>query len=359
MRLMANRDDPRFLGFWRMQVMGWTAFYLLVLLAVLPYRSQEQLRAQTIGCAAMFLASCSLHPVCRSLQGQSLSWMAREFRALLWSAAAGAAASFLAELAIVRVVRLVWVDLLFNYVQFTVVLFLWCTLYFGVKQWQQSVQERERLLRAENDVREARLTALRYQLNPHFLFNSLNAVSTLVLDGDAHRATSMLAQISDLLRTSLECEAPSEIPLSQEIALTELYLTIERTRLGERLQVHFAIPPEALDALVPSMVLQPLVENAVRHGVAALVEGGRIAISAGLAGGRLRIVLRNQSPRGPRQGEPAGGIGLHNTRERLRALYGANQILSLTWPEAGVCEVTLELPFRRALEGKEVPVCAH
>ena len=124
---------------------------------------------------------------------------------------------------------------------------------------------------------------LRYQLNPHFLFNSLNAVSTLVLDGNAPAATRMLAQIGDLLRTSLDSEVTAEVTLSQELAFTEGYLAIEQTRLGERLKIDMAVPLETRDALVPSMLLQPLVENAVRYGVAPLVEGGWIAIKSALA----------------------------------------------------------------------------
>src|SRR5260370_39421155 len=124
---------------------------------------------------------------------------------------------------------------------------------------------------------EARLLARRYQLNPHFLFNSLNAVSTLVLDGNAPAATRMLAQIGDLLRTSLDSEVTAEVTLSQELAFTEGYLAIEQTRLGERLRIDIAVPLDTRDALVPNMLLQQLVENAVRYVVAPLFDGGRIA----------------------------------------------------------------------------------
>ena len=121
-------------------------------------------------------------------------------------------------------------------------------------------------------------------------------MSTLVLDGNASAATQMLAQISDLLRTSLDNKVTPEIALSQELAFTEQYIAIEQTRLGDRLRVEFAIDPETLDALVPSMLLQPLVENAVRHGVAPLIEGGRIAIESGLHDNWLRMVISNSGP---------------------------------------------------------------
>jgi two-component system sensor histidine kinase AlgZ len=233
-------------------------------------------------------------------------------------------------------------------------------LYLSIKQWQQSVQESERLLRAETEAREARLSALRYQLNPHFLFNSLNAVSTLVLDGNAPAATQMLAQIGELLRTSLDNEVIPEVTLSQEMAFTERYLAIEQTRLGARLRVDLAISSDTVDALVPSMLLQPLVENAVRHGVVPIVEGGRIAIESGIYQGRIRIVIRNSGPRrSEKQKEVGNGIGLNNTMERLRTLYGMNHTFLLEWPEAGGCQVTMELPFHKAALTQEGLPCVR
>ncbi|HTW81018.1 MAG TPA: histidine kinase [Terracidiphilus sp.] len=239
------------------------------------------------------------------------------------------------------------------------ILFMWCSLYFSIKQWQQSSEEKERLLRAESEVREARLLALRYQLNPHFLFNSLNAVSTLILDGNAPAATRMLAQIGDVLRSSLDSEVTVEVTLAQELEFTEGYLAIEQTRLGDRLRFELAIPMETRDALVPSMLLQPLVENAVRYGVAPLIEGGWITIKSALDADRLRIVIGNSGRRGDReQDKNRNGIGLGNTAERLRTLYGPGFEFSLGWPEAGGCEVVLELPLRRARNLQEASPCA-
>jgi LytS/YehU family sensor histidine kinase len=238
------------------------------------------------------------------------------------------------------------------------ILFIWCSLYFSIKQWQQSSEEKERLLRAESEVREARLLALRYQLNPHFLFNSLNAVSTLVLDGNAPAATRMLAQIGDLLRTSLDSEVTAEVTLSQELAFTEGYLAIEQTRLGERLKIDMAVPLETRDALVPSMLLQPLVENAIRYGVAPLIEGGWIAIKSALHANRLRITIGNAGRRGGGEQKKNGnGIGLGNTAERLKTLYGPDFEFSLVWPEAGGCEVVLELPLRRSRKLRVASLC--
>jgi len=238
------------------------------------------------------------------------------------------------------------------------VLFMWCSSYFSIKQWQQSSLEKERLLRAESEVREARLLALRYQLNPHFLFNSLNAVSMLILDENAPAARRMLAQIGDLLRTSLDSEVTAEVTLSQELAFTEGYLAIEQTRFGERLRIDMAIPLETRDALVPNMLLQPLVENAVRYGVAPSIEGGWISIKSALHADRLRIVIVNSGRRGEGEQKKNGnGIGLGNTEERLKTLYGTDFAFSLAWPEAGGCEVALELPLRKAPNMQEASLC--
>ncbi len=241
-------------------------------------------------------------------------------------------------------------------------LFFWCNFYFTIKQWQRSAEERERLARAEADAREAHLSALRYQLNPHFLFISLNAVSTLVLQGNGLRATQMLAQISDLLRISLGHDVALEVPFSEEMAFTEQYLAIEQTRMGRRLQMAFNIPTETLDGLVPSMFLQPLVENAVRHGVAPLREGGTISIESQLQGGQLQIVIKNPGPCRSAvalSNKTANGIGLTNTAERLQTLYGDNHRFVQTWPVDGGCEVVVEVPFRKVAPPIREAPCAR
>jgi two-component system, LytTR family, sensor kinase len=356
-----KRDELGVPAFWQLQLLGWLAFYFVLILAVLPYRKLEEIRNQTIACAALFLASSLLRPICRSLLHRSLPWIAMELRALAWSVAVGTVAAFVTELAILRAVRLVWTDLLENAVQLSVMLFLWCTLYFGIKLWQQSVRERERLLRAESEARDARLSALRYQLNPHFLFNSLNAVSTLVLRGDATRATRMLSQISKLLRGLLDGPVVAEIALSQELDFAKEYLAIEQSRLGERLQVVFEIAPESLDAAVPSMLLQPLLENAVRHGVGRLREAGVIAIQTAVESDRLLLVVRNS---GPPHIVEAGlaqntrGVGLTNTAERLKRRYGTEGELTIQWPEDGGCAITIRLPLSKIVHHVEETSCA-
>jgi two-component system, LytTR family, sensor kinase len=349
-------------SFWQTQIIGWGCFYLYDLLESIHafLTKRESIDTKTVPIVFMFLGSCALRPVCRWLLRQSQSWMAFELKA----AAAAVGTSIPAGYAACLILRFFhpvvpWHALVTVWAWSAFVLFMWCSLYFSIKQWQQSSNEKERLLRAESEVREAHLLALRYQLNPHFLFNSLNAVSTLILDENAPAATKMLAQIGDLLRTSLDSAVMAEVTLSQELTLTEGYLAIEQTRLGERLKIDMVVPLETRDALVPSMLLQPLVENAVRYGVASLIEGGWIAIESALHANRLRIVIANSGRRAEGEQEKNGnGIGLGNTAERLKTLYGTDCEFSLAWPEAGGCKVVVELPLRRARDLQETSLCA-
>jgi two-component system LytT family sensor kinase len=356
---MVLHKSLRLTSFWQLQAVGWICFYAWTLLGSLPdiMRRSGAFRENTLVVGLLFLGSCILHPCCRWLLRRYPSWIAFELRAFGVSVTIGAATAFAFELTLRGIHNMRVVDLAVNSADFPFLLFCWSSLYFSIKQWHTSSRERERLLRAEAEAREARLQALRYQLNPHFLFNSLNAVSTLVLDGEATAATKMLSQIGEFLRTSLNDQAALETPLSEEMAFTEQYIAIEKTRLGERLQVDLTISPETLDAMVPGMLLQPLVENAVRHGVACVAEGGRIAIESGLHEGRLRIIVRNSGCTGMRkQREGENGIGKRNVSERLQTLYGNDHQFLLEWPKSGGCVVTVELPIRK-MKLQEVSPC--
>lgn len=250
---MFKRDELGFPSFWLLQACGWGGFYLLVLTTVVTsFKTPGLVGINTIWFLCMFTTSAFLlRSFCRSLMARSLSWIALEVWAFLCAVFAGSSAALVTEF-VANFPSIDWKDFVQTWLESTVVLFLWCSLYFSIKHWQRSARERERLLRAESEAREAQLSALRYQLNPHFLFNSLNAVSTLVLDGNAAAATEMLAQIADLLRTTLDSQSVPETALAHEIALTEQYLAIEQTRLGDRLRVTLDIVPDTLDAFVPA-----------------------------------------------------------------------------------------------------------
>ena len=354
------RGGYGFPGFWTLQAAGWGCVTLSSVIADLPsIRDVRTLQYSGSFLLWAFVASCVLRFACRSLVRRGLSWIALELWAFFWCMPAGAIAGFLAELT--GRGPFTWFGWIETSIQTAFILFGWCSLYFSIKVWQQSTEGRERLLRAEAELRDAKLSALRYQLNPHFLFNSLNAVSTLVLEGNSAAATRMLAQIGDLLRSILDGETKVELPLSQEIAFIEQYLAIEQTRLGPRLRAGVSIAPETLDALVPSLLLQPLVENAVRHGVAPQIEGGEVRISSALAEGRLQIAVWNTGPvhrPSVQEHAPPVGIGLSNTVERLNTLYPGDHQFSLEWPPSGGCRVNVELPFRTNGTDLESRSCA-
>jgi two-component system LytT family sensor kinase len=347
--------------FWSVQLVGWCCFYLSAVVTAVP-----ELRAGGLWNASAFVimtfaASCLLRPVCRSLIRRPLTWIALEVRAFAWSIPFGIAAAFLVGLFTERHAP-GWVDWLETSVQASFILFVWCSLYFSLKLWQQSLLEQERLLRAQSEVRDARLNALRYQLNPHFLFNSLNAVSTLVLESNAPAATHMLAQIADFMRTILDGDASAETPFSGELAYVTQYLAIEQTRLGSRLRVETAIAPQSREAVVPAMLLQPLVENAVRHGVAPEIEGGTIRIASEIRDAHLSIRIWNSGAREAARTSYAGegsGIGLSNTSARLKTLYGADHLFVSRRAPSGGWEAVVEVPLRFAASGAEEFACAR
>lgn len=190
---------------------------------------------------------------------------------------------------------------------------------------------------------EARLQALSAQLNPHFLFNTLNTIAEMV-HHDAAAADRMLVGLSALLRRSLDGTAEQEVPLREEIAMLEQYLDIQRVRFGARLQTAFALERECLDAKVPLLLLQPLVENAIVHAIARAIGGGRVSVAARRRADRLELTIEDSG--GADGGRKAGsGVGLRNTEERLRCLYGAACALQLERTQAGGTRVTLSLPF--------------
>ncbi len=232
---------------------------------------------------------------------------------------------------------------------FVWVILTWAALYFGIKKHEQSKVDAERALRATAIAHESQLKMLRYQLNPHFLFNTLNAISTLILDQQGDTANRMVTRLSAFLRHSLDSDPMHQATLAQELDAIRLYLEIEQLRFEDRLSVVERIDPTALGALLPSLLLQPLIENAIKYAVAPRVEGGRIEIDASLEGRTLVLRLRDDGPGCKALLEPAGpghGVGLVNTRERLRVLYGDAQSFQIDSPPEGGCIVTLRLPYQ-------------
>ena len=227
---------------------------------------------------------------------------------------------------------------------FTLLGSLFAFTYYG------EVREREsQRARLAAQLAEARLSALRMQLNPHFLFNSLNAITVLVRDHQVEQASRMLELVSGILRQVLQSERRQELSLDEELQFIEKYLAIEEVRFSDRLQVQWSIDLNVRDALVPEFILQPLVENAIRHGVSKRDEAGLVEIAGRESDGNLVLSVRDNGP--GYFAESAIGVGLANTRARLETLFGDAARLDVVNAQDGGTIATVSVPLRRqALE---------
>jgi two-component system LytT family sensor kinase len=224
----------------------------------------------------------------------------------------------------------------------------WSGLYFGLKFYRLLQEQIQKSIKAESMAHEAQLRMLRYQLNPHFLFNTLNAISTLVLEENTRVANEMVSKLSNFLRYSLDCDPMQKVDLGHEINTMKLYLEIEQVRFDERLEVEFDIEQEASKAMVPSLLLQPLVENAIKYAVSASEEGGKITVNAKVFAGDLLIEVIDNGPGMdgvPVRNAGTGGVGLQNTRERLEAMYGAAQSVKFSHALPRGLKIDIRMPF--------------
>ena len=216
---------------------------------------------------------------------------------------------------------------------------------------EEALQLQLRTAQLESDLARAELTVLRGQLHPHFLFNSFNAVASLVRQKRNDAAVEIIAQLSALLRLAIERTGRQELPLDEEIDFIRRYLEIEQVRFGEKLRLDFALDPAALDAAVPNLVLQPLVENAIKHGISRRTRPGTLRLAARRLDSRLQLEIVDDGPDGSSldretgDGRP-GGIGLSNTRARLEKIYGSDYHLEMIPRPEGGMRVCLDLPWR-------------
>src|SRR5262245_1965799 len=239
--------------------------------------------------------------------------------------------------------------------QFPSTLFTYYAILGAIYAFDYYGKYREHELKASQlqaQLAQAQLQSLKMQLHPHFLFNTLHAISSL-MRRDVEGAERMITRLSDLLRLTLENVGAQETSLRQELEFLERYLEIEQTRFRDRLQVKMDIEPEALDARVPNLILQPLVENAVRHGIAPHAAPGLIEISARLKENKLELQVSDNGAGLPdaRRAQVKEGVGLGNTRARLDQLYGADYLFDLSNRDKGGLVVSLTIPFR--LEGRD------
>ena len=351
--------------FWSLQLFGWTGISLLTYLSLsVPYDQYElAYLAHNISQSVVGLVlSIPLRPIFRTVWNWAfLPRMVVVLGAAILVALAWAALR-LTLFMLMTGERGLWPDFGGWLFPSMFVFFTWAALYHGIKYYQMLQREREALLRIESlqrqeafklaqveaDARNAQLALLRYQLNPHFLFNTLNSVNALVSKGDAGKATKMINKLSEFFRHSLRAEPETEVTVAEEVATTELYLDIEKTRFADRLTVEIRIAESAKSRLVPSMILQPLVENALKHAIGVSENGGQIRILASEAdSGALQVRVEDSGPEGSDlqadQRPPGASVGLDNTRARLHAFYGDGGRLKIEKADIGGYSVLVEV----------------
>ncbi|MEJ0059935.1 MAG: histidine kinase [Terricaulis sp.] len=230
--------------------------------------------------------------------------------------------------------------------QYGWVLLAWAGYHFAQDRAHEVRRQAAALREAQALAHAAQMKMLRYQLNPHFLFNSLNAISTLVLENRNKEAEQTLLKLSRFLRHTIDTDPAQLSRLGDEQQVQRLYLEMEKVRFGDKLQVMCSIPEALHDCLAPSLLIQPIVENAIKHGVAKAADGAHIAITASEEANRLVLKVENDGP----SYEPGsvGGVGLRNTRERLAAIYGDKAGLTIVPRQGGGTLVTIALPLQRA-----------
>jgi two-component system, LytTR family, sensor kinase len=349
--------DDKNRAFWILQSVGWTGYFFLRVLS---------------GIANNFGFSLVIHITVLTATGYSLTLlMAAAYRRLIrlrpivtWAVSIGIVmlasagfsaietwshATFIQPGAQPSGVRL------FGSIVLTFsLLAAWSALYYGINYYLLLEEQTDRLLRLEHQASSAQLAMLRYQLNPHFLFNTLNSISTLVLLKQTDRANAMLSRLSSFLRYTLVNEPTGQVTVMQEIETLKLYLEIEKMRFEDRLRPHFAIDRQVERALMPSLLLQPLVENAIKYAVTPQEEGADISIEARLNVDRVAITVSDTGPGAEDhwvRAQQSTGVGLANIRDRLAQAYGDNHRFETHSDTRGGFRVLIEIPYQ--VEAKE------
>jgi sensor histidine kinase YesM len=352
--------------FWLLQLGGWAGWGVVYFATDFPFQTPDIRFAHAVNFVGTFVASFVMHSVCRRQWQAGLRFPRTVLVVLGWCAGLAyfIATTFLIARQIYTHRLIPWNRLPYlmenlpgmGHPGFT--LLFWSAVYFGIKYYQAMEAERRRSLEAERSAREAELRALRYQVNPHFLFNTLNAISTLVLAVETEAATTMIARLGDFLRATLDGKSTYEVPLSEELFLTEQYLAIEKVRMGDNLQIKMNVDASIADCLVPHLILQPLVENSIRHGLVPRPGIGHLIIEAERVNEKVVIKVNDDGIGKTLRPVGTNGngqrIGLANVERRLKELYGEHGRFNLSWPLAGGCNVLLEIPYRPAESDHEI-----
>jgi len=344
--------------FWTLHVGGWLAYALSQYLGSLLYDTKYEymtsyLTVILIAATSGFLLSLELRYIYRRLWTRSprviivVALLSCYLFALVWRVIINSSVlRFMSDME--------WevqsgLEFFSQAMSATYLLLCWTGIYFGIKYYESLQQQREATLRAATLAQEAQLKMLRYQLNPHFLFNTLNAISTLILDNENRTANQTVMRLSEFLRYTLDQDPMKKVTLRQEVEAMNLYLTTERLRFGDRLRLEFAVEERALEALVPSLLLQPLIENSIKYAVSPSEQGGTIRVEGRARGIMLELAVADDGP-GLNTGVTPGasrGVGLRNIRERLAVLYEDRHRFATLDNKPGL-RVELGLPLEMA-----------
>lgn len=364
--IFASSDKP---SFWLLHLVGWTAYVAIfsfdnIFIYTKDTNFEIILPLSIIGCIAAILTLPLryIYKKCWNLRPRNLILViisASLLVAIIWTPAKNLALWYFES----NLNFDEWVNslprkklmsswaLLFSLSYSFFIVFVWSSLYFGINYHYRLMHEKQLHLQAARLSHSAQIKMLRYQINPHFLFNTLNAISTLVLQGKKDKANGMLSRLSTFLRFSLDNDPEKKVPLYDEIKALMLYLEIEKMRFDERLSITIKIPEETESLLVPSLILQPLIENSIKYAIANMESGGLIAIEAFCENNFLHLSVTDNGPglmdRSTQhlKATTCSGIGLNNIRERLAVLYPQNHQFKIRSPEFKGYKVDIVIPM--------------
>ena len=349
-QLRSNRD----VLFWTLHAAGWTGYGLTQYFGALVYgeQSSDYGRVFAVAAVAGFVLSAPMRYIYRRLWSRPVR--ERILGVLVTCYVTALALRGVINLSYRALVEPDWqpwslFEVFGGTMSTTYLLVCWSVLYFGIKFYESQRRQEEAMLKAVALAQEAQLKMLRYQLNPHFLFNTLNAISTLILDNQNKKANQAVTRLSEFLRYTLDQDPMKKVTLRQEVEALNLYLGTERLRFGERLRLEYAIEEAALDALVPSLLLQPLLENSLKYAVSSREQGGLVRIEGRAREELLELSVIDDGP-GLREATPATerrGVGLRNTRERLTVLYGDSCRFAVLNGQPGL-RIDMALPLEKS-----------
>lgn len=357
-----SRTTPESLYFLYCQILGWAGLSVISFFSLNLWYNQPE-------------STYLIHNVLQSIIGIVVSWPMRHIFQKIWHYPLTKRLIYIAFnvlffsliWTIVRVYLFVamtseghvWLDFGGWYYASMFIFMCWAALYHGlkysmlsqrhhkalIKAEQQRRNEQLQKLKAQSETKEAQLKMLRYQLNPHFLFNTLNAISSLIQYQDTKLANTMLINLSEFLRYSLDNNPKQQVTVAEEIEMLQLYLKIEKVRFDQRLTVNIDISDDALIAKIPSLLLQPLIENSIKYAITPAINGGCISIIGYCENKQLVIKVSDSGKGFQHQQQLFSGIGLSNTVERLETLYGNNYSFNIENISPTGLQITLRLPL--------------